>query len=48
MKQRSKRYRAFRRAFIILIGAALLLLAWQLAHRPAIPSRVDWPPAAKP
>jgi hypothetical protein len=48
MKQRSKKYRAFRRLFIFLVIAALLLLAWQLAHRPPAPSRVAWPPPAKP
>jgi hypothetical protein len=48
MKQRSKEYRAFRIAFVSLAGAALLLLAWQCALRPPAPSRVAWPPPAKP
>jgi hypothetical protein len=48
MKQRSKKYRAFRRIFTFLVGAALLLLVWQLTHRPPAPSRAAWPPPANP
>jgi len=46
MKPRSTEHRAFRIIFIFLVGAALLLLGWQLAHRPPALSRVGWPPPA--
>ncbi len=48
MKPRSQPYWAFRMIFILLLGAALLLLVWQCIHRPPAPSRVAWPSPAKP
>ena len=34
---------AFRVAFVILVAAAIVTLAWQCTGQPAGPSRIDWP-----
>jgi len=39
-------YLAFRIAFFLLGGAALLLLTWQCSRGHPLPSRVEWSPAA--